>query len=1726
MRNINIYSPLYSSYENINIYKQIRKINDHSEISTANISCDTKGRILVKDAENEKIRSINKNMTQSLENLEKNIKNKILCIPPRENNIKDLAFFQNINQENYVLNGYNIPPNKIINSVNPIRYAYLMPNNNIFYNKQHSIQNNNVENYINNLNNSLKNQINNICNDMNYTERYFLNGHSNVKKPNISKIADKNNGNNYIPDNAHNLNTKNNTLYNYGNHIYNNYNGDVLYQYNQGVNIYRSMSSDNINNTRNRYSRSLDNNNLAFLGSFVPLIPNNNIKTNTNTKMSHINDMINLSFIPKNYMQRSSSSYLLNPLKKDKQYCINVNGKVLNPNDNLKKNKNNNKKHSFNFSDYLSFCENPMRSASIEQSVGSSISYTRRKIGKDPSITKQDKNNTLRKIYNFLFPYNQKEPLKKKYTKKKYNPKHDSINYTQLKHSSKNESFYITNSNSNGAIQHLYHTNNRKNSKNNSNICNENYAHNSLINRNGNISSFNNIQNERKNNAYNNYYEYCNPEQMINASFLYNTHHNNNNITFRKQHLSKNNIPNELSFKYNHYDDRHKYPEKMGTSIYKFTDQNGIKNKEPNITDHLNLYHSKIDNTNSLMQNLKKNYLSGNISKKKNNGKISQCNAKNEIDPKSDEKNITQIGNIKTQCHENEKKYSMDTNLNEKFKFSMNHMNNAGNISSGNDKNHINYNFYNNNLVMQSEKQIIGKNQNTVKNPNDANLTFSNVHQHINSIPKTRNNPKGPNMENTTLSNNYKNNNILYLPNQYNNINTNNDAKTRLQNIEKFHYNKNYSNTKDGISGNNEICGKNTLQHKDSYLLNYQNIARQSQINTRNAKGNMMRSNSDVENPINKLKEYNIDKLLYPKSSTYNVNNDKKEYIKFEQKLNPNSINHDFATSNNKSTSLNPLEKLESKYSMENKNNTIHGLNNLFNNPKVLDTADNDEKNKNNEITSNPNLAQINLNGNYIDLINNDLLNIKKIIYGSSQFDTKESELNINDIKFKSIIMNSHERDFEKLKKTHNRINNGNNISTIDGINEILLSMSKGRDKSNIPLNALNEESKNNELYEKLKHNKHYELIKKKQKLKSSIFDISSSNCTIKNHHHRNLDSIVKSQEFMYFKMKTLMEAGKKALGNHYNNATAYKNFDSSKNKMEKIAIIHRNGTDGNDFVSKKLVISSESFRQFFNKHRNDITYINSSNMNLIDNLEYNKSSSKDTNNLWNLKNDAINATKKKVNNYKMNASSELATTDSESHCLGKKKALIIALSYNGLLEGCVNDATQICKHLIESFNFNELILLNDCNFCYKNYVAQKATKKNIINHLRDFIINSNNGDILFFYYCGYSTKIIDSKFSENNNFALLPQDYSNNKYIYSNEICHIIKKLKGGKQLCVIFDTTYSSYFVPTSISITYNKSINATELSKNEHLPFSYKKNTYSFKTFGRIRDRHIDPIYVENVKKPENNKFPEKKHIKCEKWTLVPSIFFFSPDFRDRNEYELLMKGKSWGLLTYCIGKSIELLKSNFSYHDVFLLSSQILLNIKQKYKIKYINFRLSFLNEHSPDDIKFLSHESLYLYKKRQIEEPLWKTSIRLGSINESIKSKFSTNISELSLNLSKMCLLIFIKDIQFFSKTKIDTSIEYFASCFIKPKNVNVLCVRRKNTKPQKIVRDKIFFLEYIILALASIKNAKFYVELFKKKKKNYFVARSVFNIKNKDGRFSLKDIIGIIDLNVKHIIEN
>lgn len=137
------------------------------------------------------------------------------------------------------------------------------------------------------------------------------------------------------------------------------------------------------------------------------------------------------------------------------------------------------------------------------------------------------------------------------------------------------------------------------------------------------------------------------------------------------------------------------------------------------------------------------------------------------------------------------------------------------------------------------------------------------------------------------------------------------------------------------------------------------------------------------------------------------------------------------------------------------------------------------------------------------------------------------------------------------------------------------------------------------------------------------------------------------------------------------------------------------------------------------------------------------------------------------------------------------------------------------------------------------------------------------------------------------------------NNYIYSNEIFNIIKKLQGGKQLCIIFDTTYTSYFVPVPTSITYNKNMNTTEIYKYNNFS-SNQKYLKSLKTFGKIRDRNVDSIFVENIKKPLLYEIYKKENDTNtnDKIILVPSIFFFSPDCNDRNDFEFSIKNKVRG------------------------------------------------------------------------------------------------------------------------------------------------------------------------------------------------------------------------------------
>jgi hypothetical protein len=88
---------------------------------------------------------------------------------------------------------------------------------------------------------------------------------------------------------------------------------------------------------------------------------------------------------------------------------------------------------------------------------------------------------------------------------------------------------------------------------------------------------------------------------------------------------------------------------------------------------------------------------------------------------------------------------------------------------------------------------------------------------------------------------------------------------------------------------------------------------------------------------------------------------------------------------------------------------------------------------------------------------------------------------------------------------------------------------------------------------------------------------------------------------------------------------------------------------------------------------------------------------------------------------------------------INKKKALIIGINYIGTpyeLSGCINDTTNI-TNLLTQHGFNDFVLLTD-------NTTIKPTKENILNELKNLIINANSGDILFFYFSGHGSYTCD----------------------------------------------------------------------------------------------------------------------------------------------------------------------------------------------------------------------------------------------------------------------------------------------------------------------------------------------------------------------------------------------
>ena len=151
-------------------------------------------------------------------------------------------------------------------------------------------------------------------------------------------------------------------------------------------------------------------------------------------------------------------------------------------------------------------------------------------------------------------------------------------------------------------------------------------------------------------------------------------------------------------------------------------------------------------------------------------------------------------------------------------------------------------------------------------------------------------------------------------------------------------------------------------------------------------------------------------------------------------------------------------------------------------------------------------------------------------------------------------------------------------------------------------------------------------------------------------------------------------------------------------------------------------------------------------------------------------------------------------------------KALMVGINYrntNSELRGCINDVNSLKKFL------NDKNKLDDSNICIlTDDTTLKPTRDNILEKYKQLLINSKEGDILYFTFSGHGSYTIDRNGDEldGNDELLVSID---NRGITDDELKNIAQEyLKDNVTLFVLLDCCHSG----TLLDLKYNY------LSKND--------------------------------------------------------------------------------------------------------------------------------------------------------------------------------------------------------------------------------------------------------------------------------------------------------------------
>jgi hypothetical protein len=159
----------------------------------------------------------------------------------------------------------------------------------------------------------------------------------------------------------------------------------------------------------------------------------------------------------------------------------------------------------------------------------------------------------------------------------------------------------------------------------------------------------------------------------------------------------------------------------------------------------------------------------------------------------------------------------------------------------------------------------------------------------------------------------------------------------------------------------------------------------------------------------------------------------------------------------------------------------------------------------------------------------------------------------------------------------------------------------------------------------------------------------------------------------------------------------------------------------------------------------------------------------------------------------------------------GNKKALLIGINYTGTkdeLYGCINDVESVKERIISN-GFKDISVLTDLT-------SKKATRNNILLEFKNLLVNSKEGDLLFFLYSGHGSYALDRNRDEKDGYdeLIVSCDLQG---ILDDEFKSLIQTfLKPKVTLFAMFDSCFSGSVL--DLKYQYLDSLNYEKYTEND--------------------------------------------------------------------------------------------------------------------------------------------------------------------------------------------------------------------------------------------------------------------------------------------------------------------